>query len=60
MLEIKDLSKLKITKFKQWALHFNYDDKKYLLHNSESDCTHRTSLWEKVMNDNNSFILDYI
>ena len=60
MLEIKDISKLKITKYKQWAFHFNYDGKKYLLHYSESDCVHRTSLWEKIMNENHSFRLDYI
>jgi hypothetical protein len=60
MLEIKDLSKLKITKYKQWALHFNYDGNKYLLHYSTGDCTQRTTLWEKIMYDNNSCRLNYI
>ena len=55
MLEIKDLSKLKVTKYKQWALHFNYNDKKYLLHYTDGDCESRTFLYEKIMKENNSY-----
>ena len=57
MLEIKDLSKLKITKYKQWALHFNYDGKKYLLHYSEGKIT---TLYVKTIKENNSCGLEAI
>jgi len=60
MLEIKDLSKFKITKYKQWALHFNYDGKKYLLHYTDGDCESRTFLYEKIMKENNSYELEVI
>ena len=60
MLEIKDLSKLKITKYKQWALHFNYDGKKYLLHYTDGDYESRTFLYEKIMKENNSYELEVI
>jgi len=57
MLEIKDLSKLKITKYKQWTLHFNYDGKKYLLHCSEGETT---TLYVKTIKENSSYGLEAI
>lgn len=32
MINIQDVSLLKITKVKNWSILFDYDDKHYLLH----------------------------
>lgn len=37
MLRITDLSMLKITKVKPWAVYFIYNDEKYLLHETDND-----------------------
>ena len=53
MLEIKDLSKLKITKVKYWAIYFDYDGEKYLLHGSSVDYEYSITLYKRVPLDNN-------
>lgn len=41
-------SKIKITKVKPWAIYFDYEDKKFLLHES-SDCYESsTTLYERI------------
>lgn len=42
-------NKIKITKAKPWAIYFNYENKKFLLHES-SDCYESsTTLYERIL-----------
>ena len=60
-LEIKNLSLLKITKVKDWAIYFDYDDAKYLLHTSSEDCETSTTLFRrKSLNNFGKYELEYI
>ena len=52
MLDIQDLSKLKFTKIKDWAINFKYDDKYYLLHGNCSDYEYSVTLYEKINGNN--------
>lgn len=52
MLDIQDLSKLKITKVKDWAVSFKYEDKYYLLHGSCDDYEYGITLYEKINGNN--------
>ena len=48
MLEITDLSKLRITKVKYYAVYFVYDNRHYLIHTSnDSDSDGVMSLYER-------------
>jgi hypothetical protein len=49
-LIVKDLSKLKITKVKSWAIYFDYDNEKYLLHGSSEDYEHSIRLYKRIWN----------
>lgn len=61
MLEIKDLSKLKITKVKPWAIYFDYDCEKYLLHGRQEDYEYDITLYKRVpLNDKGEYKLEYI
>ena len=44
-LKIDDISKLKITKIKSWAIYFTYDNQRYLLHENDEDTV---SLYKRV------------
>lgn len=51
MIDIKDLSLLKITKVKKWAICFDYDGKHYLLHgNYEIGEGQWQELYERELN----------
>lgn len=58
-LIITDLNKLKITKVKDWAIYFNYDNEKYLLHGS-GECGEYSSNLYKRIPINNKYELVYI
>lgn len=58
-LIITDLSKLKITKIKDWAIHFTYDNEKYLLHGSCCDYEYSSNLYKRIP-INNKYELVYI
>lgn len=61
MLDIQDLSKLKITKVKNWAIYFTYDDEKYLLHGSCSDYEYGLHLYKRIpINECGKYKLDFI
>ena len=62
MIEIKDLSKLKITKVKTWAIYFDYDGEKYLLHGSSGDdYEYNIILYKRVpLNNKGKYNLKYI
>lgn len=61
MLEIKDLSKLKITKVKDWAVYFDYDGEKYLLHGRTEDYEYDITLYKRMpLNDKGKYKLEYI
>lgn len=47
-LEIKDLSLLKITKVKDWAVYFTYDTEKYLLHGSSDGGDNSMTLYLRI------------
>jgi hypothetical protein len=47
-MNIDNINLLKITKIKPWAIHFSYDGKKYLLHESTQDCETSLTLFEKI------------
>ena len=47
-LEIKDLSLLKITKVKDWAIYFTYDNERYLLHGSSDGGDYSMTLYLRV------------
>lgn len=58
-LIITDLSKLKITKVKNWAIYFNYDNEKYLLHGSCCDYEYSSNLYKRIP-INNKYELVYM
>lgn len=51
-LIISDLSKLKITKIKSWAIYFTYNNKHYMLKEIGECYYHDFSLYERVIDDN--------
>lgn len=58
-LEIKDLSLLKITKVKDWAVYFTYDNEKYLLHGSTDGGDSSITLYLRIpLNDNGKYKLE--
>ena len=59
MLKITNLSLLKITKVKDWAIFFDYDDKHYLLHENNSGETYH-ELYERKLNKYGGYKLEYI
>lgn len=60
-LIITDLSKLKITKVKDWAIYFNYDNEKYLLHGSCCDYEYGYNLYKRIPDiSKNRYKLDCI
>ena len=59
MLNIKDIHLLHITKVKPWAIYFNYDNKKYLLHGSTQDYESSIHLYERIWNGKH-YELEYI
>ncbi|MEI3357051.1 MAG: hypothetical protein V8R81_08750 [Clostridia bacterium] len=46
-MEMKE-NKIKITKAKPWAIYFNYEDKKFLLHESSDGYESSTTLYERI------------
>lgn len=51
-LIFSDLSKLKITKIKSWAIYFTYNNKHYMLKEIGECYYHDFSLYERVIDDN--------
>lgn len=58
-LIITDLNKLKITKVKDWAIYFNYDNEKYLLHGSYCNYEYSSNLYKRIP-INNKYELVYM
>ena len=54
MLDIKDLSLLKITKVRDYAIFFDYDGKHYFLHGTSDGYESLQKLYERHL-DNNGF-----
>ena len=48
MLTIEDLSLFKITKTKDWAIYFTYNNEKYLLHESSEYGECSTTLYKRI------------
>lgn len=60
-LKIDDISKLKITKIKVWAIYFTYNNERYILHESSEDYETYTTLYKKEpLNDSGKFKLKWI
>lgn len=59
-LIITDLNKLKITKVKNWAIYFNYDNEKYLLHGSGECGEYTYTLFKRVHIFNDKYELKAI
>lgn len=59
-LIITDLSKLKITKVKNWAIYFNYDNEKYLLHGCRDGGEYGYTLFKRVQLNKNEYALEYM
>lgn len=61
MIHITDLSLLKITKVKNWAINFDYDGKHYLLHgDSEPGEGSWNSLYERELDENGCYKLELL
>ena len=52
-LNIINISDIKITKVRDWSIHFRYDNKLYMLHLSQDWCEESTTLFEVLEKDNN-------
>lgn len=60
MINIQDVSLLKITKVRDWSVLFDYDGKHYLLHGTgESGEPDRQELYERTLNQNGKYDLEY-
>lgn len=60
-LVITDLSKIKITKLKSWAIYFEYNSDKYLLHESTDDYDTTVTLYKRIpYNDFGKYELEYL
>lgn len=60
MINIQDVSLLKITKVRDWSILFDYDGKHYLLHGTgESGEPDRQELYERNLNQNGKYDLEY-
>jgi hypothetical protein len=60
-LKIDDIRKLKITKIKNWAIYFTYNNDRYILHESSKDYETYTTLYKKVpLNESGKFELKWI
>lgn len=61
VIDIQDLSLLKITKVKTWAIYFDYGNKHYLLHNKLCDEYEEIhELYERNINKNGFYSLNFI
>ena len=60
IIDIQDLSLLKITKVKPWAIYFDYDKKHYLLHGKSDGCESVQELYERHLNKNGFCTLEFI
>lgn len=60
MINIQNVSLLKITKVKNWSILFDYDSKHYLLHGVEEyGEPDRQELYERNLNQNGKYDLEY-
>lgn len=60
MINIQNVSLLKITKVKNWSILFDYDSKYYLLHGIEEyGEPDRQELYERNLNQNGKYDLEY-
>ena len=60
IIDIQDLSLLKITKVKPWAIYFDYGQKHYLLHGKSDDYESIQELYKRHLNKNGFYTLDFI
>lgn len=61
IIDIQDLSLLKVTRVKDWAICFDYDDRHYLLHGaSEMGEGSWQDLYERELNENGRYKLTFI
>ncbi len=61
IIDIQDLSLLKITRVRDWAICFDYDDKHYLLHGtSEMGEGSWQDLYERELNEHGRYKLTFI
>ena len=60
MINIHDLSLLKITKIKPWAIYFDYDEKHYFLHGKSDGYESVQELFERHLNENGFWTLEFI
>jgi len=61
IIDIQDLSLLKITRVRDWSICFDYDDKHYLLHGtSEAGEGSWQELYERELDENGKYRLDFV
>ena len=60
IIDIQDLSLLKITKVKTWSIYFDYDRKHYLLHETCDGYEYVHTLYERNINKKGFWTLDFI
>ena len=59
-ITIEDLSLLKITKVKPWAICFDYDSSHYLLYGNTDNPETQQDLFERILNKHGKYTLKYI
>ena len=59
-IEMNDLSSLKITKVKPWAIYFDYDNRHYLLHGKADGYESIQELYERQLDKNGNYDLIFI
>lgn len=60
IIDIQELSLLKITKVKPWAIYFDYDQKHYLLHGKSDGYESVQELYERHLDKNGFWTLEFI
>ena len=60
MFKIEDLSLLKITRIKPWAILFDYDNKHYFLHGKNEEYDEYQELYERSLDKNGNYTLKFI
>ena len=59
-IHITDLNKLRLYKIKPWAIYFEYDGQKYLIHEGDDDYEYAVTLYKKNINEHGYYELEEI
>ena len=59
-IDIQDVSLLKVTKVREWAICFDYNEKGYMLHLYGDDSSNNIALYERSVDRTGRWELEYI